>query len=318
MEGQATAPPAEGFDSITLTSADGSTSAEFVPGANMVCCSLVVDGAELLDRRRGVRAYAEQGKTMGIPLLYPWANRLARFGYEAAGKHVSLSEDDSRIPRDDNGLPIHGVLPGLLRWDVVVKSGSGSGSSDAVAAELSWTSDELLELFPFPHEVRCEAALGKSELTLTTIVTASGDGAVPVSFGYHPYTRVPGAGRDEWVISLGAANRLVLDERSIPTGERTPVDREPFALAGVSLDDGYDAAPAPAEFSAAAAGNKLIVEFLAGYSYAQAFAPPGQEFICFEPMTAPTNALGSGDGLTVVGAGESYRATFRIALSQGA
>jgi aldose 1-epimerase len=316
VERQATAPPAEGFDSITLTSADGSTSAEFVPGANMVCCSLVVDGAELLDRRRGVRAYAEQGKTMGIPLLYPWANRLARFGYEAAGKQVSLSEDDARIPRDDNGLPIHGVLPGLLRWDVVEKS--GSGPSDAVAAELRWTSDELLELFPFPHEVRCEAALGKSELKLTTTVTASGGGPVPVSFGYHPYTRVPGAGRDEWLISLGATDRLVLDDRSIPTGERTPVVREPFALAGVSLDDGYDAASAPAEFSAAAAGNKLSVEFLAGYSYAQAFAPPGQEFICFEPMTAPTNALGSGDGLTVVGPGESYRATFRIALSRGA
>lgn len=316
MEGQTTAPPAEGFDSITVTSADGSTSAEFVPGANMVCCSLVVDGTELLDRRRGVRAYAEQGKTMGIPLLYPWANRLARFGYEAAGKQVSLSEDDSRIPRDGNGLPIHGVLPGLLRWDVVEQSGSGPGS--AVAAELRWTSGELLELFPFPHEVRCEAAIGDSELTLTTIVTASGDGPVPVSFGYHPYTRVPGAARDDWLVTLAAASHLVLDERSIPTGERTPVDRESFALAGVSLDDGYAAPAAPAAFSAAAAGNKLTVEFLAGYSYAQAFAPPGQEFICFEPMTAPTNALGSGEGLTVVGPGESYRATFRIALSRGA
>src|SRR5262249_45422199 len=107
---------ADGFESITLTSADGSTTAEFVPAANMLCCSFAVDGDELLDRRRGVRAYAEQGKTMGVPLLYPWANRLEGFGYRAAGKEVALSDEDARIPRDDNGLPIHGVLPGLLRW----------------------------------------------------------------------------------------------------------------------------------------------------------------------------------------------------------
>jgi len=28
-----------------------------------------------------VSAYAQYGKTMGIPLLYPWANRLAAFDY---------------------------------------------------------------------------------------------------------------------------------------------------------------------------------------------------------------------------------------------
>jgi galactose mutarotase-like enzyme len=273
----------------------------------------VVDGDELLDRRRGVRAYAEQGKTMGVPLLYPWANRLAGFGYEAAGRRVTLSEDDSRIPRDDNGLPIHGVLPGLLRWDV-----EDSAGADAIAARLRWDAGELLELYPFPHEVRCDATVGRRELTITTTVTASGDGPVPVSFGYHPYTRVPGAARDDWLVELSATNRLLLDDRSIPTGERVPADRDPFRLRGVSLDDGYDAAPAPARFDAAGAGNELTVEFLAGYSYAQAFAPPGQEFICFEPMTAPTNALNSGDGLTVVAPGESYRATFRIGLSRGA
>jgi galactose mutarotase-like enzyme len=32
-------------------------------------------------------------------------------------------------------------------------------------------------------------------------------------------------------------------------------------------------------------------------------------------MTAPANALNSGDGLTVIGPGETYVARFRIALS---
>jgi len=302
---------AEGFESITVASADGSTTAEFVPAANMLCCSFVVDGDELLDRRRGVGAYAEQGKTMGIPLLYPWANRLERFGYEAAGKEVTLSTEDARIPRDGNGLPIHGVLPGLLRWEP-----EESGTGDAVAARLGWRSPELLGLFPFAHEVRVEASVGEAELTIATTVTAGDDGPVPVSFGYHPYTRVPGAGRDDWQVTLGASAQIVLDERWIPTGERAPIGGLSFPLARASLDDAYDAAAAPATFAAAAGGLKLAVEYLSGYPFAQVFAPPGQEFICFEPMTAPTNALNSGDGLTLVAPGESYRAEFRIALSR--
>jgi len=299
---------AEGFDSIRLTSVDGSTTAEFVPDANLVCCSLEVDGVELLERRRGVRVYAEQGKTMGIPLLYPWANRLARFGYEAAGKAVTLSEDDARIPRDSAGLPIHGVLPGLLHWEP-----EDSGASDTLAARLDWRSDELLELFPFAHEVHCEATVGRAELTVTAAVTAVTADRVPVSFGYHPYTRAPGAARDEWQIALAASNRLVLDDHSIPTGERAPVDRDRFSLAGVSLDDAFEAGPGA--FEAVAGEHRLTVEFLSGYDFAQVFAPAGLEFICFEPMTAPTNALNSGDRLTVVPPGETYIARFRIALT---
>ncbi|MBV8218249.1 MAG: aldose 1-epimerase [Solirubrobacterales bacterium] len=306
---------AEGFDSITLTSADGSTSAEFVPDANLVCCSLAVGGVEWLERRRGVRAYAEQGKTMGIPLLYPWANRLARFGYSAAGRQVVLSEDDARIPRDSAGLPIHGVLPGLLRWEP-----GDSGRPDTVTARLEWSSGDLLELFPFVHEVHCEATVGTAELAVTTTVTAVGEDRLPVSFGYHPYTRLPGA-RDGSQITLAASNRLVLDDHSIPTGERAPVGRDQFPLEGASLDDAFvavGAAPEPARFEATCGQGRLSVEFLGGYGYAQVFSPDGEEFVCFEPMTAPANALNSGDGLTIVGPGETYLARFRIAVSQRA
>ena len=45
--------------------------ATFVPGAGMLCCSLRHRGEELLAQNAGVDVYAERGKTMGIPLLYP-------------------------------------------------------------------------------------------------------------------------------------------------------------------------------------------------------------------------------------------------------
>src|SRR5262249_5811888 len=160
-----------------------------------------------LDRGRGVRAYAERGKTMGIPLLYPWANRLSAFGYEAAGKRVELPAGDDRIPVDPGGLPIHGVLPGLPEWEV-----GSTSAGDTLAARLAWGSPQLLELFPFRHDVRLDLALGEGELTLATTVNAGNKDPVPVSFGYHPYARVPGADRDAWQVTLGAFRRLRLDE----------------------------------------------------------------------------------------------------------
>jgi galactose mutarotase-like enzyme len=45
------------------------------------------------------------------------------------------------------------------------------------------------------------------------------------------------------------------------------------------------------------------------------FAPAGGEFVCFEPMTAPGNALNSGSGLTVLAPGGEFHAAFRVRLS---
>ena len=65
------------------------------------------------------------------------------------------------------------------------------------------------------------------------------------------------------------------------------------------------------------ADGSTSAEFVPAAPFAQVFAPSGQQFICFEPMTAPANALNSGDGLTVLAPGDSHRAAFRISLSRG-
>jgi galactose mutarotase-like enzyme len=283
-----------------------------VPAANMLCCSLKHHGVEILDRGSGVGAYAHHVTTMGIPLLHPWANRLAGFDYEAAGKHVSLPRGTGVIPTDEAGLPIHGVLPALMRWEVTERR------PDALAAVLRWTSPELIELFPFEHQLRTEVKIDDAELTIATTLHATGEDSVPVSFGYHPYLRIPDAPREAWRITLGAFRRLVLDETMIPTGEREPIQCRCLYLDGTSLDDGFDALAVPAEFEAAAENAALKVRFVEGFPYAQVYAPRGKEYVCFEPMTAPANALCSGDGLRVVAPAELHRTAFTISITQGA
>jgi galactose mutarotase-like enzyme len=59
------------------------------------------------------------------------------------------------------------------------------------------------------------------------------------------------------------------------------------------------------------------MELLAGYGYAQVFAPKDKDYIALEPMTAPASALTSGRGLGFVPPGERFRAVFRIRVDRG-
>lgn len=301
----------DGFATVEIVSEGGALEAHFVPEANMLCHSLIHRGVELLHAGRGVQAYAQHGKTMGIPLLHPWANRLSRPGYAAAGKEVQLPAPDGRYGLDPNGLPIHGALPGLLRWEVI-----DPGATDRISARLDWSAPELLELFPFAHELRIDALAGDAGLELVTTLRATGADTVPVAFGYHPYLRPPGdAARADWEVSLGASERLVLDDRMIPTGATEPLEPRRFTMNGLSWDDGLAGLTSPPEFSVSAGAQTVTVTFDDGFAYAQVFAPEGQEFICFEPMTAPTNALEDGNALTLVAPGEEYRTAFSIAVT---
>src|SRR3954453_18918008 len=83
----------EGYDAIRLRSASAHLDATFVPIAGMLGASLREGGAELLGRGLGVHCYARGGTTMGIPLLHPWANRLAADEYRVDGTDVHRRPD---------------------------------------------------------------------------------------------------------------------------------------------------------------------------------------------------------------------------------
>src|SRR5689334_15343943 len=106
----------EGYPAVKLTGGD--LAATFVPRLGMIGASLEHRGEELLGQRNGLAAYEAKGSTMGIPLLYPWANRLAGLEYEAAGRQVTIDPDSPRVRLDPNGLPIHGLLAANAHWEV--------------------------------------------------------------------------------------------------------------------------------------------------------------------------------------------------------
>ncbi len=73
---------------------------------------------------------------------------------------------------------------------------------------------------------------------------------------------------------------------------------------------------APAEpFALEGGGRRIEVSFERGYPYAQVYAPDDDDVIAFEPMTAPTNTLVSGQDLKLLQPGESYEASFSIKVT---
>jgi galactose mutarotase-like enzyme len=140
--------------------------------------------------------------------------------------------------------------------------------------------------------------------------------AVPMSFGFHPYFTLPGVDREDWHVELPVRKRLVTDDRQIPTGETEPVDIPSGPLGDRTFDDGYTDLTDVARFVLAGGGRRIAVEFTAGYRYAQVYAPDDDDVVAYEPMTAPTNALVSGQGLELVPPGGSRSATFSVSVEK--
>ena len=284
----------------------GDLEAVVLPGHGMLGASLRHRNVEILRRIEDLSAAAAKGSTAGIPLLHPWANRLAGSRYRAAGREVNLDPSSPLLHLDEHGLPMHGVPWSLLAWKVT------EAKQDALAARLEWTSGDLLAIFPFAHRLEIAATLRADGLALETTLLASSDGPVPVSFGFHPYFGLPELPRAQWRLELPAMQRLVLDPRGIPTGEEEAFDGFNGQLGESSFDDCFALSVGSPSFSLAGAGRRITVEFLEGYRYAQVFAPKVKDYVALEPMTAPTSALTSGRGLHLVEPGGEFRSAFRI------
>jgi aldose 1-epimerase len=283
----------------------------FAPGANLVLHSLTRGGRELLVLNDGVRAYAEEGRMMGVPLLYPWANRLSAFGYFAGGKHVVLDAGGSVVNTDDKGLPIHGVRPRLMQWEVVRME--ADASSARMHATLEWEPGHpAFAAFPFRHRVHYRARLTARALEVAVTVQPAAGQRVPVTFGFHPYLRIPGGPRARAELSVPARRLLEHDERMIPTGASQPFEPGIRRLSAAHWDDGFAELTKPTQFVLTGGDAELALSFLRGYGFAQVFAPGGSDFVCFEPMTARTDALVGGSAGVAMGQG--YEAAFEIAV----
>jgi len=310
----------DGHDAVLLRAA-GYT-ATFVPELGMIGASLTFHGREYLSLHGGLERY-QQHHTTGLPLLHPWANRLARFSYEAAGVWVDF--DDTAPVCVVDGLPIHGTMNCAAGWSVEAQFADSMRSMLQARYVFSDHPDQLRS-FPFPHDLVLFVELSDLGLQVTTTVHATGDRDVPISFGWHPYFVLPDVERRDLTVVLPDREHLELDVTMVPTGQSTQRAAASVVLGDGSqeftFDDSFKLIDEQAQHRFALEGprrssdregprQRLTAEFDQFYPYAQVYAPSGAAFVAFEPMTAPTNALATRDHRSVP-PGESSSASFRI------
>ncbi|RAV18093.1 aldose 1-epimerase [Mycolicibacterium sp. GF69] len=297
------------FETVTLRDPSSSLTASFVPAAGMVGTSLADGGDDFLSQRRGLAAYVNNGKTMGIPILYPWANRLSANNYEVDGTVVTLTPGAGGVRTDGHGAPIHGVLAAYPGWEITART------QNSLTATLDYGRDpQLLAAFPFPHLLTQRVTLDDRTLTVETTVAPTSSISVPLCFGYHPYLKIPGVPREDWTVSTPRMRHLPVDDEGIPTGAHEPWPGGTEQLKLTAYDDGFDQVGAGAVFTLTGGERRIDVTFESGYPAAQLFAPTNDDLIAIEPMAAPTDALRRG-GYRKAAPGKPETARFSIRIS---
>lgn len=291
-----------------VTLAAGDLEATFLPSLGMLGTSLRYRGKEFLALPGGTRGY-RAGATTGLPFLSPWANRLGGRRYRAAGVSVNLR--GLELQTDENGLPIHGTMGADAVWEVIRLEARPSLATMRARFEHGegWT---LFRAFPFPHETTMDISVRESALSITTSVVPDGQLPVPVSFGFHPYLRLPRGARRSWRLRLPESRHVYLDAHGLPTGGEEEQRPEVAPLGDRVFDDLY-ALGEDRHLGIEANGLRLTVALEEGYPFAQVYAPAGANFVCLEPMTAATNALVEGR-CPLVTEGEDFTARFSISI----
>jgi aldose 1-epimerase len=274
--------------------------------------ALTVDGADLVhpypDDLPPVRCAGE--------VLVPWPNRVAGARWTLDGAEQLLD-----VTEPDKGNALHGLLRNT-GYQVVERT------DDAVTLAAT--------VFPqhgYPFLLRAQVAyrLTDDGLEVTHRVVNGAARPAPVAVGAHPYLAAGERSADELTLRIAADTVLDVDEKGIPTGRR-PVEgtgldlRGGRRLEGMDLDTPYtdlaleDGArrhrlQAP-DGTTTELWAEPVFSFVQVFTYRQFTGLSGPESaVAVEPMTAPADALNTGEGLRWLEPGEEWQLSWGLRRS---
>jgi aldose 1-epimerase len=201
---------------------------------------MVVKGQDVIRKNfASLDALRKSPGLNGIPLLWPFANRLDEQAFYANGTKYSFDPGLGNTGR--GAIPIHGYLTNAKEWTVT------EARADATAA---WVTSRLefhrypryIAQFPFAHVLTMTYRLADGMLEVRTRVENLSSDPMPVAIGFHPYFQLTDSTRETWTLSVPAKTHWRLDPRLLPTGETEPAttvlpDPTRVALGKIALDD---------------------------------------------------------------------------------
>jgi aldose 1-epimerase len=247
--------------------------------------------------------------------LVPWPNRVkdGAWTWQGDKQQLALTEPEQ-----------HNAIHGLVRWmpwHVL--------EHDADRVSLGCASYPQPG-YPWPFDVTVTYTLDGNGLTVHTAVTNHGTTPAPVAAGAHPYITVGTPTVDTAVLHLPADTWIPTGEQQIPTGRNavdgSPYDfRTPRPIGDVEIDytftDLHRDDDGRFRLRLSAPDDRHAVTFWVGaaYPFVEVFtgdALPDESRrrrgLGVEPMTAPPNALASGESLVVLEPGERWSGEWGI------
>ena len=245
-------------------------------------------------------------------VLAPWPNRVRDARWELDGEPQQL--DITEVER-------HNALHGLLQftdYEVRDRSQSSVTLGAMIAPQHGW---------PFLLDSWVRYELLPDGIAVTHGVENRSDRRAPYGTGAHPFLRVGDVPAERLQVTVPAARYLEVDERLNPIAERD-VDGTAFdirtartvadldldtAYTGVEFDDVRDGRGISAWLTAPD-GARTILRQDVDWPWVQVFTtdayatPTGLiGAVAVEPMTAPPDALNSGDGLIWLQPGDEWQ-----------
>jgi aldose 1-epimerase len=249
--------------------------------------------------------------------LIPWPNRVrdGKWHWEGADRQLALTE-----PAQHNA--IHGLVR-WLAWDVV--------SHTDAAVELSCTCAPQPG-YPWRLAAVNRWSLDDRGLTAVTTIRNESDTSAPVAAGFHPYITAGTPTIDDSALRIPAAARILTGDQQIPVGREevagTAYDfREPRRIGDLEIDHAYTDLSRDddglARLRLAAPDGKAVTVWVdAAYPYLEVFTGDGlpdpgrrRQGLGVEPMTAPPNALATGEALVRLEPGAEWQGRWGIELS---
>jgi aldose 1-epimerase len=231
----------------------------------------------------------------GIPFLAPWANRISDGKFWANGKAYVFNSELGTVSVNSSGIAMHGMLSTSPLWEVT-DLGADRKSAHVTSRLQFWKYPDLMANWPFAHEYEMTYKLTDGVLEVSTTVRNVSAEPMPIVLGFHPYFVIPDVPRTEASAHVAARKHVETTTQLLATGELTPNELpDQVSLKDHTFDDGFTDLirdnDGHAIFSVQARAKKIEVIYGPKYQVAVVFAPPGQNFICFEPMTAITNGI---------------------------
>lgn len=276
----------------------------------------------------------QQTSRYGIPVLFPWPSGLAGGAFRFQGKTFALNKPGERHSRH------HGFV-NAAPWRVV-RSDCDNTAAWITCAVRSEDCSALATIFPSTWSLELTWKLTPRRLEITAVARNTGDQAMPMGFGLHPYFTVPlgpkgsrarcrvsaDVGR-QW--DLKATTQLGPGDPA-PASQYQPQPDFDYSVAGgsplgdIKFDDVLEAAPpTPAGRSRAVLHDpdnalRVIVDASPEFTTWVFFTPAGRSAISLEPWTMAANGFNLMDkqmqntGVVVLKPAETWSGNVRFSL----